>query len=592
MPRIWYDEPLQKSRTVFGAKVIIRTWYEKIRQFLAPLIPGIKWNALVLFLFALLALAAMYPVVPSFRSHVLGAPGDNVQYAYMTGWVGQSLLLGESPFFDPRLNYPDGLALPATDAPFLSMLLVAPVTWLLGPTFAYNLIIFLSHTLSGYFVYLWIAHLTGNRMGGFVAGVIFLLAPYRLVHSYGHLHMVSTQMLPLFFWSLNSTLTPPRPRELNLWLLGGATFLVGSMSQYYLVMCLVTGVAYALLLLLPRLDYLFNSGWRLVVSVFFGTLLAILPSFSMLSCGIFQPYGVGRTRIWSADPVNFLLPWQSHPLWGSWINQLRPEPFSGEKTLYLGIVPLILAGAGFWLAQKGLRGRVRVWLAVALIAAIFALGTDLWINNEPLQHSNPFWLPAYYLSHVPLLGTMRVWSRFGAITLLFVSLLAGIGTIAILEHSGRWNRLVLALILVLVLVDFLPGNAGVAPLGPRPIDAWLAQQPGDFAVGFLPPEEDTANYQVLFGSLFHAKQAPAFIHAQHMPRAYREFMLTAYEFPAPAAIEELHDMRLRYLLLERSRYNGWRVPVWSEIEAAIASSPKVKVVTEVGDFVVLEFAEP
>jgi F420-dependent methylenetetrahydromethanopterin dehydrogenase len=97
---------------------------------------------------------------------------------------------------------------------------------------------------------------------------------------------------------------------------------------------------------------------------------------------------------------------------------------------------------------------------------------------------------------------------------------------------------------------------------------------------------------VLYGSLFHAKQAPAFIHAQHMPAAYRDFMHTAYDFPAPEAIEELREMGLRYLLLERSRYNGWRVDFWEDIEPVITQSPAVRVVTEVGDFVVLEFTEP
>jgi hypothetical protein len=406
--------------------------------------------------------------------------------------------------------------------------------------------------------------------------------------------MVSTQMLPLFFWALDSALATPRPREKHLWLLGGATFLVGSMSQYYLVMCLLTGAIYALLLLPPpRLDYLLHAGWRLGVSVFFGALLAVQPYISLLSSGLLQPYNVGRTRLWSADPLSFVLPSRLHPLWGTWVERIRPESYWGEKTIYLGLIAVVLAAVGFWLARGDIRLRVRVWLVVALTAAIFALGTDLWINNEPLNRDNPFWLPAYYLSHMPLLGSMRVWVRFAAITMLFVALLAGVGTTMLLsalpDRLQQWRWPLLALIVALVVLDFLPGSAGTSPLGPRPIDEWLAQQPGDFAVGFLPPEEDVANYQVLFGSLFHAKQAPAFLHAQHMPLTYRNFMLQAYEFPAPEAIEELREMGLRYLVLERSRYNGWRVPPWSEIEPAIVQSPHVRTVDEVGDFIVLEF---
>ena len=51
---------------------------------------------------------------------------------------------------------------PATDAPFLNMIFVAPVTWLGGPVAAYNLLVFLSHFLSGFFAYLWISRVTGR----------------------------------------------------------------------------------------------------------------------------------------------------------------------------------------------------------------------------------------------------------------------------------------------------------------------------------------------------------------------------------------------------------------------------------------------
>src|SRR5436190_8377306 len=98
-----------------------------------------------LIFFALVGVAVMYPVIQAPRSRVIGIPGDNIQYAYMTGWVAQSVLLHQSPLVDPRLNYPDDLALPATDAPFLSMLIVAPATWLLGPVFGYNLLLFVAY---------------------------------------------------------------------------------------------------------------------------------------------------------------------------------------------------------------------------------------------------------------------------------------------------------------------------------------------------------------------------------------------------------------------------------------------------------------
>ncbi|HYF62313.1 MAG TPA: hypothetical protein VD886_05825 [Herpetosiphonaceae bacterium] len=192
------------------------------------------------------SLWSMYPVLAHPQSHVIGWKGDNVLYAYMTGWFADSLLEGRSPFVDPGANYPDQLPLAGNEAPFLSMLLVAPLTWLFGPVFGYNAIMFLSALLSGVVMYLWIYRVTGSRFGGLVAGLILILTPYRIVRNYGHLNLISIQALPLFFWSLDVLRRNPRPGRLHLAAVGGAVFLVGCMSQYYLVISALTGVAYAI----------------------------------------------------------------------------------------------------------------------------------------------------------------------------------------------------------------------------------------------------------------------------------------------------------------------------------------------------------
>jgi hypothetical protein len=232
-------------------------------------------SALVLFCMA--ASAAMYPVMSSPSIRVIGWLGDNVQYIYMTGWVAEALRTFQSFLVDPHLNYPDVLLLPTTDAPFLSMIVAAPITWMSNPILAYNLIIFLSHVLSGYFAYLWIRRLTSSRFGGLVAGLLFLLSPYRIAHSYGHLQLVSTQFMPLFFWALDNALQGEKPRVREMAILGLATFLVGSaMSQYYLFICMMAGVVYTLCSI-NHTRYLVHYGWKLIATVAVGAVISAWP---------------------------------------------------------------------------------------------------------------------------------------------------------------------------------------------------------------------------------------------------------------------------------------------------------------------------
>ena len=281
-------------------------------------LPLLKRDVLVIVWYLLVSGLAVYPILPNPRNLVLGAlDGDSVHYAYMAGWTAQALLIGKSPFIDPRLNYPDDLALSANDWPYVSYLVVSPFTWLLGPVFRYNAAIFLSHFLSGYFAYLWSRRCTSNRPAAVFAGTAFMLAPFRIFRSLGHAHIVSTQFIPLFFWSLDACISKEKAKEWLYWLLGAATFLVAGSSQYLLVICLVTGAFYTLFSYIPNLKLLLTRGWRLAVSVVFGALVGALPYISVLGGGGLEPFDVARTRVWSADPLNFILPSSLHPLWGS-----------------------------------------------------------------------------------------------------------------------------------------------------------------------------------------------------------------------------------------------------------------------------------
>ena len=580
-PAIEVAAPSTSLRGLHLRETVLRLLAE-VRRILAR-------DLAALLFFAVVSLAAMYPVLQAPRSQVIGIPGDNIQYTYMTGWVAQSVLLGQSPLVDPRLNYPDDLALPATDAPFISMLAVAPATWLLGPVFGYNLLLFGTYLLSGYFTYLWVRRLTGSRAGGVAAGFGFMLMPFHVIRSYGNPQLLSTQMFPLFFWALDNTLhaDPPTPRDLRL--LGIATFLLGCMSQYYLVIGLVTGGFYALFTLVPHMSYIVRNGWAIIARVFFASLLAMLPYLTILNAGVYEPYNIGRTRVWSAEPLNFVLPLPFHPLWGSLTAQINPDPYWGEKSLYVGVVTGMLALVALLWPRSPYRRRNLVWAGVALVAAIFAFGPDLHWKGESLSLHDPLWLPAYYLAKLPMVNILRVWSRFGIITLLFVMLLAGVAVAQLFDRFGRRFAPVFALLLALMVIDFLPGRLDSIALGPRPIDLWLARQPGDFAVAFLPPNNDVATYRSMFGSLFHSKQLPAFNHPNHQSRSYRDFARIAEDLPSRRSLEELRRLGYRYLVFDRALYSGWRAPAWEEVEPALRRSADLQIVDEVDGFVIVAF---
>ena len=545
-----------------------------------------KSDAPVWLLFLAASAWSVYPVLASPMRRVVGWAGDNIQFIYILGWVAKALRSGASPFIDPHINPPAGLQLASTDSPFISFIVFSPLTWLTNEVFTYNLLLFLSYFLSGLFTYLWIKRLTGSRFAGAVSGLIFLLVPYRLAHGYGHLNLVSTQFIPLFFWALDSALRPERPALRQLALLALSTALVGAMSQYYLVICLTCAIIYALLAR-PDLRFLLLQGWKFAQSALAGGLFSSLPYLSVWLTDGFQKTKIEVLRGGSAGLFEFFIPAYLHPLWGGLVLGTNPNLNWPEYTFYIGVVAIMLALLAISWRNSRYRSQIIVWLATLLFAFVMALGTDVHLlSGKPLMAENPIWLPAYYFSQLPLVGIMRAWLRYSIVVSFFVALLAGIG-IARLESPAGLRPFWKLLILALVVLDFMPGRMDSIEVKPRPIDQWIAAQPGDFSLAFI-PNTASNNYLSEYASLRHEKKLPGYLRIP-TPKVYSRFDHLLEEFPEPASLFALRRLGLRYIILESAYFDGNEHPSRQSIESALAATPRLSKVAVIDEFIIYEF---
>jgi hypothetical protein len=534
---------------------------------------AVKNDAPVWLLYLASSAWAISPVLGAPAQRVIGWVGDNVQYLYMLGWVAKALRIGANPFIDPHLNYPSTLQLASTDAPFLGFFIFAPLTWLTNEVFTYNLLLFLSFFLSGLFTYLWIKRVTSSRFAGFVAGLIFLLAPYRFAHSVGHINLVSTQFFPLFFWALDAALQSDRPAWRRLALLSLTTFLVGAMSMYYLVICLLCGCIYAISSH-PNIRFLFSQGWKFFLSVLTGAVISALPYiFVWLNDG-FQPTDLEMARNGSAGLFNFIIPAYHHPLWGKLVLSLNPVINWVEFTLYVGLVALVLVLQAIVWRGSPYRLQMKVWLVTLFFAFVMALGTDLHLfEGRALMPEHPIWLPAFYLSHIPLVGIMRIWSRFGILVSFFVALLAGLGAARLEQRFASGSNPIVRflwqpLLIGLIVLDFLPGGIYSVDIKPRSIDQWLAAQPGDFSFGYI-PNVHANQVLAMYASLDNEKRMA--------------------DFPERTSLTALRNFGLRYIIIQSSVYDGQKSPSIQTIEAALAAIPRLQKVAVVDEYLIYEF---
>jgi hypothetical protein len=308
----------------------------------------------------------------------------------------------------------------------------------------------------------------------------------------------------------------------------------------------------------------------------FGLLTVLLVGISMLPYlslnaqdGIISR-SVDYVNRYSASLTDFVIPSMKHFLWGKWIDtHFSPEYFQ-EATLYIGAVTFVLAAIA-WYKRRLLPHPelLSTAILVALAGFVLALGIQLhWLGHQvtslptflqSIFHRTDMpqiYLPAYYLfRYLPFFSKMRVMMRFGLFTLIFFSLMAGLGAYALTKLASQKVRQWVGVgLLVLVFIDFYPGYlAGFAPTVARPVDEWLAAQPDTGAVAQFPFSMESEQSQVYYTSVYDKPFLGGFFNA-NQPEQYTRIYPVMESFPSEESVALLKQLGVTYVIVDTSQY--------------------------------------
>jgi hypothetical protein len=553
--------------------------------------------------FLITTLLFTWPAALHLGHAVIGQLGDNMHFAWLMGWFNRAIFQeGRSPLFAPQLNYPEGWHLARSETTPLLAVLGLPITWLGGPLMAYNVIALLTFFLSGLSVYAWVRRLTGDRLASLLAGTLYAFLPFRIAHFLGgHLNMLGTMWFPLFFMGLFPLLGQGRIGRGETWLGGIGLGLICLTSQYYFYVTVViaglVAAAYLLFFARGRLrDRAFwSSGLRMGAVAAPLVALGVFPYLQLAAQDSLPDRPVESVSLGSASLTDFILPSTDHFLWGSWVGEHFAREHWMEGTLYVGVVA---AGLGLVAVAGGRREQpAEVRLLGLLLAAggIVALGTHLYWNEAlvraplpaPLaralgQETTAVPMPGYFLyQFLPFYAKMRTFKRAGALVLLATSVLAGLGAAWMLKWVGGRQRTALGVgLLALTLIDFYPGPfREVTPVEPRPVDLWLATQPGQGAVAEFPFELQEEQSHVFY-SLTHGKPILGGFFNAFPPPQYRRIRGIMEGFPSEASAELVRELGVAYVVVDRKRY-----PEYPTVDAGIRSLGFVPVMEDANETV-------
>jgi hypothetical protein len=362
-------------------------------------------------------------------------------------------------YFHANIFYPEPLTLAYSEHLTAQVLQILPVYGLTGNiVLSYNLLFLSTFVLSGLGAFLLVRELTGSARAGFVAGLLYAFAPYR-IGQFSHLQVMSSQWMPFALYAFRRYFETRRA-----WPLAGAALalVAQNWSCGYFLMYFAPFVAgYALYEMADRgllRDVRVWASLGAAAAFVVGATVPLLLPYLELRAHGFEARPLGEVARYSADVYSYLTAHEGQSFWGPVARAfVKPE---GE--LFPSVIPVLLA-------VIGLAAHARVTWAVTRT-----------------RGADPE-MPAWRRAAVGVAAMVLAWAL---VSLLVILARAGfdwqLGPLSIRVHSAAraMRALVLAAAALLVfsrraraLVRGVPGSALAFYAGALVFAFWLSLGP-------------------------------------------------------------------------------------------------------------------
>src|SRR6202140_2689630 len=183
-----------------------------------------RWQpaSIALALYALLAVEVFSSTWTDPAGRWIGSPKDPQLFIWYLGWIPHELSHLHNPLFTDYLSYPPGVNLMWNTSMIFPAIVLWPVTALLGPIVAYNLLITGGIALSAWCGFLAARRFVDGDLPCFLAGVLYGFSPGLIAQALGHPHVVVALFPPIALLLGDEILVRRRMRPVVAGALAGA----------------------------------------------------------------------------------------------------------------------------------------------------------------------------------------------------------------------------------------------------------------------------------------------------------------------------------------------------------------------------------
>jgi hypothetical protein len=532
---------------VFLVRRLLKRDTEFVRA--APARPdGIRASqtALAFLIYALLAMAFFYRVIPHINSQLIGPPEDNMQHVWDL-WFARSATGGISGFLQTtRIFYPEGTSLLFHPFSWFNLLLASTIGFLLTPVAAYNLLILLTFALSGVGAFLLTRYLTRDTAAALLGGFVFAFNPSHFGHALHQIEIASIQFIP-FFVLFYLKVLERRSAGNVAW--ASAFFLLNSLCSWYYMLLALLGMAVCYGVEALRSKRLLLPGAITSSLIIVGATLVVLSPLvvSMLVAAATHsnlwPGGYGRYVV---DIAGLLVPHYNHilaqvPLVAR-VN-VSYTGFAWESVGYLGLV-----GTGLMLASsRVLVKRAALYLLGLVCFVLLAFGPRLHFLGKTI----PSFLPYALIRLIPILSGARAPGRMMAYAYVFLAVLVAVAfSYQLREGFLRRRRWVAFLVVLGICADFWSPCREMTPVRlPPAYTAILGREPAtDFGLLDLPGRSSIFCARYMMYQTLHGIP----IVQGYLPRKPNPSLVDSLVYDdLPAQREQLRSAHVKYIVIHK-----------------------------------------
>jgi hypothetical protein len=264
----------------------------------------------------------------------------------------------------------------------------------------------------------------------------------------------------------------------------------------------------------------------------------------------------GEVESYSAVPADYLAP-HARSVYRGWGTET-----TGERELFPGLAPVVLAAVALWPPLTPLR------LAYA-VGLVFAFDASLGFNGEAYH---------WFYDYVPGAHAFRAPARFGAIVAVALSVLGGCAMARLLSGlpSRRARAACVAVVAAVILVESRPVLA-LDPIWPHPPRVYGAMPPSAVLVEFPFPQHEGAFWheaRYLYFSTFHWHRLING-NSGFFPEDYRALVEQLRAFPDERTLQVLRDRGADFIVL----HGGFEHrPEYDRLVGVLSARPDVTLV--------------